>query len=324
MSHLAIVLTLLALIAGAAAVAALAQARKPAAPAFLTPLLRFLFVLTLILAMNAVTFYLKANVSPIEKRATLWIRFYFQYNQAATAVLLGFMNGAFILTIGRFLDRDLHRWSRLGFGLAWTALASVRIVASATRNQILGEGVDLAADFVLTSLILLAGALWLFFKTGRAPEGSGRAHLRRIARLLLAFVTVWLALRSAYLFHLLTGEVHFYGQTAMILGLFLFVLAHVRGLAAGAEDAAGFRGEPAGLPPFEAYGITEREKDIIRLICEGKSNKEIQDRLFISLQTVKDHVYRIYRKTGARNRVQLTNLFGGGSARPSGSRLPDA
>jgi DNA-binding CsgD family transcriptional regulator len=57
------------------------------------------------------------------------------------------------------------------------------------------------------------------------------------------------------------------------------------------------------------YKISKREQEIILLICEGKSNKEIEDDLFISLQTVKDHIYRIYQKTGAKNRVQLTNLF---------------
>jgi DNA-binding NarL/FixJ family response regulator len=57
------------------------------------------------------------------------------------------------------------------------------------------------------------------------------------------------------------------------------------------------------------YKISKREQEVILLICEGKANKEIEDELFISLQTVKDHIYRIYQKTGVKNRVQLTNLF---------------
>ncbi len=60
---------------------------------------------------------------------------------------------------------------------------------------------------------------------------------------------------------------------------------------------------------FERFGITPRERDIVRLICIGKKNREIADELFISLQTVKDHAYRIFRKTGVKNRVQLANLF---------------
>ncbi len=56
------------------------------------------------------------------------------------------------------------------------------------------------------------------------------------------------------------------------------------------------------------YEISPRERDIIREICNGLSNKEISEKLFISLQTVKDHTHRIYIKTNLRNRVQLINL----------------
>ena len=56
------------------------------------------------------------------------------------------------------------------------------------------------------------------------------------------------------------------------------------------------------------FDISPRETDIIREICNGFSNKEIADRLFISLQTVKDHTHRIYIKTNVRSRVQLINL----------------
>jgi DNA-binding NarL/FixJ family response regulator len=54
--------------------------------------------------------------------------------------------------------------------------------------------------------------------------------------------------------------------------------------------------------------VSPRETDIIREICNGLSNKEISDKLFISLQTVKDHTHRIYIKTNVRSRVQLINL----------------
>jgi DNA-binding CsgD family transcriptional regulator len=56
------------------------------------------------------------------------------------------------------------------------------------------------------------------------------------------------------------------------------------------------------------YDVSPRETDIIREICNGLSNKEIADKLFISLQTVKDHTHRIYIKTNVRSRVQLINL----------------
>jgi len=57
------------------------------------------------------------------------------------------------------------------------------------------------------------------------------------------------------------------------------------------------------------YDISKSEQEIIGMVWSGKSNREISDSLFISLQTVKDHVHRIFTKTGVKNRVQLINLI---------------
>jgi DNA-binding NarL/FixJ family response regulator len=51
--------------------------------------------------------------------------------------------------------------------------------------------------------------------------------------------------------------------------------------------------------------LTEREIDILRLIAEGKNNKEIGDELFISQGTVKNHITRILIKLDLRDRTQL-------------------
>ena len=58
----------------------------------------------------------------------------------------------------------------------------------------------------------------------------------------------------------------------------------------------------------DRYSISPREREIIKLICTGKTNKEIGDVLFISHQTVKDHVYKIFKKTRVKNRICLVNL----------------
>jgi DNA-binding CsgD family transcriptional regulator len=53
------------------------------------------------------------------------------------------------------------------------------------------------------------------------------------------------------------------------------------------------------------YDISSREKEIIYEICNGLSNQEVADKLFISLHTVKGHTSRIYMKTNIRSRAQL-------------------
>ena len=56
------------------------------------------------------------------------------------------------------------------------------------------------------------------------------------------------------------------------------------------------------------FEISKREAEIIREICSGKTNKAIAEKLFITLQTVKDHTHRIYIKTRVKSRIQLANL----------------
>jgi ligand-binding sensor domain-containing protein/DNA-binding CsgD family transcriptional regulator len=60
---------------------------------------------------------------------------------------------------------------------------------------------------------------------------------------------------------------------------------------------------------FNKKGISPREREIILLILKGKNNKQIEDELFISLGTVKNHVYNIFRKLDINSRIQLVNLF---------------
>ena len=57
------------------------------------------------------------------------------------------------------------------------------------------------------------------------------------------------------------------------------------------------------------FEISPREKEIIREICKGLSNQQIADRLFISLQTVKDHTHRIYYKTNCSSRAELITMI---------------
>ncbi len=58
----------------------------------------------------------------------------------------------------------------------------------------------------------------------------------------------------------------------------------------------------------KVYEISRREAEIVLEICSGKTNKAISEKLYITIQTVKDHNHRIFTKTGVKSRVQLSNL----------------
>jgi DNA-binding NarL/FixJ family response regulator len=63
---------------------------------------------------------------------------------------------------------------------------------------------------------------------------------------------------------------------------------------------------PAPQPDqdYDPDELTPREADVLRLIAEGKSNREIARALYVSEATVKTHVNRIFAKTGSRDRTQ--------------------
>ena len=58
----------------------------------------------------------------------------------------------------------------------------------------------------------------------------------------------------------------------------------------------------------ESLGLTPRELEILELIAQGLSNKEIAERAFVSENTVKTHSSRVFEKLGARRRTQAVQL----------------
>jgi DNA-binding CsgD family transcriptional regulator len=59
---------------------------------------------------------------------------------------------------------------------------------------------------------------------------------------------------------------------------------------------------------LESLGITPRELEVLQLIAEGLSNKEIAARVFVSENTIKTHSSRVFDKLGARRRTQAVQI----------------
>ena len=68
---------------------------------------------------------------------------------------------------------------------------------------------------------------------------------------------------------------------------------------------AGFVRDESRL---ESLGITPRELEILELIAQGLSNKEIAERVFVSENTVKTHSSRVFEKLGAKRRTQAVQM----------------
>jgi non-specific serine/threonine protein kinase len=94
--------------------------------------------------------------------------------------------------------------------------------------------------------------------------------------------------------------------------------AWTEGEAMNLKQAIAYAHEDSTLPEFathtarepkpDSIELTRREAEILRLLREGYSNSQIAERLFVSTNTVRAHLYSIYSKLGVSNRVAAVRL----------------
>jgi DNA-binding NarL/FixJ family response regulator len=218
----------------------------------------------------------------------------------------------------RVLVADDQSMVRAGFRMLLSGEEDIEVVAEASNGL---EAVEKAARFEPTVVLMDI----------RMPELDGLQATKRILA----------ADNGARILILTTFDLDEYVYEALAAGASGFVLkddppeqliAAIRTIAAG--DALlspsitksvikQFTRVPRPEPPREVDELTEREREILRLIALGLSNAEIGEELFITETTVKTHVTHILRKLGLRDRVQAvvlayqTGLFEASKEQPS-------
>ena len=203
----------------------------------------------------------------------------------------------------RVLVADDQSMVRAGFRMLLADEQDIEVVAEAENGR---EAVEKTARFNPGVILMDI----------RMPELDGLQATRRIlaedndARILI----------------LTTFDLDEYVYEALSAGASGFVLkddspeqllAAIRTVAAGdallsptvtKKVIKQFARHPRPAPPKELDELSERERDVFRLMAEGMSNGEIGDKLHISETTVKTHVTHILQKLGLRDRVQAVVL----------------
>jgi DNA-binding CsgD family transcriptional regulator len=131
---------------------------------------------------------------------------------------------------------------------------------------------DWDAGRLPSSVLAVAGRA---LRTAEYPDEPGQVAVSRV----LSRSGTWVVLHGA---SLVTGGAH---RVAVIV-----------------EPA-----HPARIAPLlmSAYGLTEREQDVTRLVLQGDSTAEIAERLVVSVHTVQQHLKSVFDKTGVRSRRDL-------------------
>jgi DNA-binding NarL/FixJ family response regulator len=76
--------------------------------------------------------------------------------------------------------------------------------------------------------------------------------------------------------------------------------AVMRQFAAPGEISGGGSGKTRERSP-----LSQREREIVQLVAQGYKNKEMAEKMFISEQTVKNHLHNIFDKLGVSDRLEL-------------------
>jgi len=166
----------------------------------------------------------------------------------------------------------------------------------------------------LNFLTMALLSLWFFFGTHPVQTGASWRNLRILGA---AYSVILLALTLFIGWYRYSAAVHphTYVTITVAFGVLynLVTVSWIHFFDRIPQTPEAPREEvmspgPADDPLAGTYGISKREGEVIQLVCRGLTNQEIADALFISLKTVKDHNYRIFQKTGVRNRVELVQL----------------
>jgi DNA-binding NarL/FixJ family response regulator len=207
------------------------------------------------------------------------------------------MQTVFVVAANRFFRESLLRLFRSDKGL--------RVVGAAESSPLIGEQVARA-----NPQIVALNPEWddsAYFATRAIHQAAPRAKILMIGMKddREAFIKAVRAGAVGYLLQDSSGKqilaaIHQLARASVVCPAHLeWILFD---LVAGRTSFESFFPQPAA-------NLTPREQELSSLVAKGLANKEIAERLSLSVQTVKNHVHSILRKTQVKNRSALARRF---------------
>jgi len=234
--------------------------------------------------------------------------------KAKFALILNFMSMPFLLLCLFFimvlfrdifdkpLSPSLKRISLIT-GLIMAVLATFMYIDFFSQNpSVFAETISIVLE-ILAILIFLVSVSQGFFNLREIKD----LHHRRV---LLIFTLLFLGILiiltlNIFLFSGLLSDIALFIPWELILLIYM-----VKKMNEFYLLQPNFLEKSGSLEKiYQKYHITLREQEIITLICRGKTNRDIEAALYISLQTVKNNIYNIFKKLKVKNRVELINFI---------------
>jgi DNA-binding CsgD family transcriptional regulator len=302
MRHAILALNLFAFVSGAGALAFLfAICRDRSLRAWLD-VSGALGCLIFIAACNCVDFYLKAFVGIDD-----WRLSFLTLNLLTLAAVLSL--AILLRFVGAVSALSYPAVARAAFGL-WSFAAYLASLSAAlfAPNRAAGLGLGFLISALNCALCILVAALIVLARRDRIAPSD-----RRFAVRVSLFFIVWLVFdvgSEVGLWHELFGAPHIAMSPFFLVFLSaLTVYRASRPSSPAASILSGASSLPGAVAAPSRWSLSEREAEVFALLVTGLENAEISDRLFISPHTVKNHITNIYRKAGARNRLELVGIL---------------
>ncbi len=313
MNHLIIILHFLSFTSGIILMALINYIKPVKGPVIKYTLLADLFY-TFFLLFDTINLYVRKNIT----EGIGIVNLFFNYGQFISSIL-----GVYFLCLvthtllsNGFSDKVKRQYNRIAF--------SVIIVL--TLIYALGQYITIVSHYLLYGVNILIflslGYCCLIYlrNSFKVPQ-----DIRKIINCCLLVISVFIP------FYFLTSII--YGLPAFMYKIpywpAMYSLVNIIGIIFIPKHHSDIEDIPEAQKPeaqkisgntneikadmydkfVENYGITERELEIARYIADGYSNPEISEKLFISTNTVKNHIYNIYRKVGIKNRYELISIL---------------
>lgn len=244
-----------------------------------------LFSLNALLLINVLNLYVITNTD-LDQQSGLYIFFYESLCYTGTACKLFWVLFIALASLSLMGEEPTKKVFRITLGT--TVLISLAI--SSFHALIIFQQVRMPEDLpsIILDVFMVLPFTYILLKRKKLKD-----HLYFTVHM-AAFLAALLSRIGTY-FQLYTLGVHLMIFYLAALAVYVFTLIWIKKF--WTSDS-----------PVSLNSLTAREREIASLVCRGKTNKEISKELYISLQTVKDHIYHIFKKTGVRNRVELAQI----------------
>ena len=230
------------------------------------------------------------------------------------SILLIFIFGVFISLFRRLIEEEFGRKYKVLLLTIWLLLIIIFFIGVKFKLFFyripLYIGINILIDY-LGMLVVTFEIIRTLIISSTIVDYSRRKTVRIFSSGFLFIMILLLCTTPIQIFTKITNEFITFISSLILLLFNLLLLKYLKIILRNYYQHPAV--EKTLLESLDQHiktgNVSDTEAKIIGMICEGLTNKEISDKLFLSLQTIKDYNYRIFKKFNVSNRVQLTGKF---------------